>query len=1069
MASGSHRKCRFVCHAPIFIGSCWLVNCVLPSFSIKMGKNALSRLSGFRMNSYTLSLLLLSDLHFSQNDSSDIALNRATKIAEAICSASIGSSIVILISGDVANRGGMVEYQTAIDFITRLREAIEEIAGASVGNVLIAPGNHDVLKPNEKSLEDRSDDVYKLELNKLSNFYTFAREFGCWKNDKVKDEHVIEYLVGGKAHHATFLLLNSAPFSTKTEDKGCHKFPAVVLSKINKQYDDDPLFVITHHSPEWFEDETRIPFERALQKSTDILFYGHEHRGNSYSLTNNRSEQELHVILAGTLSLSNEHESNFKLINIDLNDTNAYKYTETKYFWDSTNYQYVQEIGNNAVSGRLKTSTLSPSKWFLDAIEKNENNDSDFYRYYYAFPRLRDLSSVSTENDKLRVRQEKELHSFDGVLDEIQSGARCLGFKGQSGSGKTSLVNYLYLNLIRKGYSPLILRPDNSSGSITQTVKSLIQMQYGDSYEIRDEYEGLPQDKKILLIDDLNLIKRKKSLANTLAEMLKAFGTVVFTAREGEDWRDFGEYTGDVHSFQICFFTKIERDLLIRKRCEFKHVNSGQVDRLISTIDRAAHWHVSLFDLTPAFVVNYLEYFISNPKDMLSQEEVPFENILESAAQRMLYEACVKLHKGGVESYISKALVVLEQFALSLFHQRADYLDRKSFSALILKLADDREWRIIPKDMINTLIKSEILLERPNGFEVCFATRKYLAFFVARAIDTEFDCSPSKAWEDVERLLNEVMFSINEDIISLLTNLRRSPTLANSLVSHAKKYVENVEPLSLSKNVGHFSFEGLSGLRLEAPSNRNRSEVNRSMAALEEGNSADTLELSYSGVYDYNPEVVENNLVAQAFCTLKYIELAGSCLVKQDAILTKDVKESIRSIISDITPRAINSLVIEMDMTYDRLVEEVEVIFREPHLDPEDLECKARRFASTLVMVLCIGLTSPIAARATEEDTVDRLIEACKEDPINMLIKLNVLDYGERADEFCREVCSWALKAKRKGEWLEVLFASVIAGIYIIDHPNMTQSHFDKLVNGLFGGDVSGAKTKLLQQRAPRT
>lgn len=496
MASGSHRKCRFVCHAPIFIGSCWLVNCVLPSFSIKMGKNALSRLSGFRMNSYTLSLLLLSDLHFSQNDSSDIALNRATKIAEAICSASIGSSIVILISGDVANRGGMVEYQTAIDFITRLREAIEEIAGASVGNVLIAPGNHDVLKPNEKSLEDRSDDVYKLELNKLSNFYTFAREFGCWKNDKVKDEHVIEYLVGGKAHHATFLLLNSAPFSTKTEDKGCHKFPAVVLSKINKQYDDDPLFVITHHSPEWFEDETRIPFERALQKSTDILFYGHEHRGNSYSLTNNRSEQELHVILAGTLSLSNEHESNFKLINIDLNDTNAYKYTETKYFWDSTNYQYVQEIGNNAVSGRLKTSTLSPSKWFLDAIEKNENNDSDFYRYYYAFPRLRDLSSVSTENDKLRVRQEKELHSFDGVLDEIQSGARCLGFKGQSGSGKTSLVNYLYLNLIRKGYSPLILRPDNSSGSITQTVKSLIQMQYGDSYEIRDEYEGLPQDKK---------------------------------------------------------------------------------------------------------------------------------------------------------------------------------------------------------------------------------------------------------------------------------------------------------------------------------------------------------------------------------------------------------------------------------------------------------------------------------------------------------------------------------------------------------------------------------------------
>lgn len=260
-----------------------------------------------------LTIVQLSDLHFRENEPVDIVRNRAKELADRISSLNGGEPIVLLFSGDVAWSGKEEEYRIAGQFIDLLVDRIIELIQGQP-TVLIVPGNHDVYQPPQRPDVELKEETLLEEIKRIPNFFNFVSKYEIWDKYNVVSKYKVPYVSNDVEHYATFTLCNSAPFSRLHDDKGMHYIPSDQLKLISKNDNDDPQFVVVHHSPEWFQDESRLGFELALQRSADILLYGHEHHGESYSLIDEKTDSSLQVIRGGTYSVYDDSVSTFKMI-----------------------------------------------------------------------------------------------------------------------------------------------------------------------------------------------------------------------------------------------------------------------------------------------------------------------------------------------------------------------------------------------------------------------------------------------------------------------------------------------------------------------------------------------------------------------------------------------------------------------------------------------------------------------------------------------------------------------------------------------------------------------------------
>ena len=62
-------------------------------------------------------------------------------------------------------------------------------------------------------------------------------------------------------------------------------------------------------------------------------------------------------------------------------------------------------------------------------------------------------------------------------------------------AGKSSLLKAIYRESLAMGYSPLLLTPDYSTGSISRTLSSIIKDQYGDTREAVELFGRIPRRK----------------------------------------------------------------------------------------------------------------------------------------------------------------------------------------------------------------------------------------------------------------------------------------------------------------------------------------------------------------------------------------------------------------------------------------------------------------------------------------------------------------------------------------------------------------------------------------------
>lgn len=995
-----------------------------------------------------LCIVQLTDFHFGE----ELQVNchdRVDDILETIKSSITSGAVLLLVTGDIAYSGKKKEYQSASLFFDYLIEQLDKLEYRLI--VYLLPGNHDLQGPR-KSTERFVDTQYDLDVKKMASFYEFANQYG---NQFVlgQPDSITFEVEGTQVSVSGF---NSAPLSTLVgDDKGFHLLRSFGSSLLGNTPDSGLHIFASHHGPEWFLDNDRLNLEKMLSNSFDFAFTGHEHMGQSRCVGGLTGESCV-VVRGGTYSLYDDNQSSYKMVLIRFGELGSYEFVERVYGWDVSARVHTPIDEDCSYHRYIKSKTyFRPRSDFVNELFKSEGNSNESFKDSFVFPSLKEEIATGTKDGELRINDQKiitDIHSFMELLLD----AKTLEIHSDIREGKSSLLKAIYRESLSMGYSPLLLTPDYSTGSISRTLSTIIEDQYGDTREAVERFRRIPREKVLLLVDDFDSLKRKAKKSDVIKSMLRTAGNIVLITDISFPFELDETVEADFRHLLICPWTKNKRDELIQKRCKDTGLSDEQVDELIAIVDKAVHSHFQLFDMTPPFINQYIDFYIYESGAFFIKGDLPFTSIMNTNVKRKIRNAVSDDEKQLVDELADAVIAVLMKLALKIHSDRTVVFSSMTFSQVAESYLNDYGIPADPKTIMDVSVQSGVLVVKDNGYEYSFASRSLYAYFVAQAIDLELDEDVDKGESYVLRLLDELDFSINEEILVLLEGTRFIPWLTQKLVEKASDAV-NGSDVIFSKGKTYECLSGLEGLKIAPPSQEGTGAIRSVTDEMEQRNCEAIERVSYAGVYEYEVPKARNAFQS-AIIALKYVAIAGRCLNRQQVKLKESLKATARERIYCVTGAALNLLLTAIDESYDEMVEDVA-----SQLDsPEEARPIIRRLLSMVALSGCIGQLDTVASNACGPLSVLGFSKIIDESDFYSLFMLALYLRSNSEKKFCNVAKKSIKTAREHAAWPLIVAITVLSAGYIVEHPHMSKSARHSLIDNVFNGDQK-VKARLLK------
>lgn len=985
-----------------------------------------------------LCIVQLTDFHFGEELRGNYQ-KRVNDILETIKNSIKSGTVLLLVTGDVARTGEEKEYHAAAMFFDYLIERLNKPEYQL--RVYILPGNHDLQGPCN-SIVCRADAQYDLDINNMVSFFDFANKYD---NQFVlgKPEPITFEVEGTQVSVSGY---NSAPLSSLLgDDKGFHLLRCPESGLLDNAPDSGLHIFASHHGPEWFCDDDRLSLEKLLSNCFDFVFTGHEHMGQSRCVGGLAGESCV-VVRGGTYSLCDDDQSSYKMLLIRFGELGSYEFAERVYGWEAS--AQIHTLLDEAHSYRryIKSKTFfRPRSDFVKELFEAEDNSSESFKDSFVFPSLKEEIATGTKDGELRINDQKlisDIHSFmEFLLD-----AKTLEIHSDIRAGKSSLLKAIYRESLAMGYSPLLLTPDYSTGSITRTLSTIIEDQYGDTREAAELFRRIPREKVLLLVDDFDSLKRKNKKSDVIKSMLKIAGNIVLITAKSFTFELDETVEVDFRHLLICPWTKNKRDELIQKRCKDR-LSDEQTDELIAIVDKAVHSHFQLFDMTPPFINQYIDFYIYESGASFIKGDLPFTTIMNSNVKRRMRNAVPDDDDQLVDELADAVITVLKKLALKIHSDRTTVFSSRTFSEVAENYLSEYGIPAKPKIIMDASIQSGVLVVKDNGYEYSFASRSLYAYFVAQAIDFELDEDVELGESYVMRLLDELDFPINEEILVLLEGTRFIPWLTQKLVEKASDAVDSSDVI-FNQGKTYKCLSGLEGIKIAPPSQEGAGAIRSVTDEIEKRNCEAIERVSYAGVYEY--EVPETRSAFQsAIIALKYVAIAGRCLNRQQVKLKESLKATVREQIYYATGAALNLLLASIDESYDEMVEDVV-----GQLDsPEEARPKIRKLLSMVALSGCIGQLDTVASNACGPLSVRGFSMIDDENEFYSLFMLALYLRSNSESQFCNEAKKSIKTARGHYAWPFIVSIMVLSAGYIVEHPHMSKPARHSLIDTVFNGD----------------
>lgn len=911
--------------------------------------------------------------------------------------------IVIVFSGDIASKGKKNEYLIAADFIGTLVSEIKSQYSIVDKNIkkLIVPGNHDIFYPSghrPKSEDVRADfnssrDIYlNSELEKMSPFISFADGNKCFfrgnymPNGRVFTRKALHFSNG---YMIEANLLNTAPFSCE-QDEGLHYVPNEVFTALNSPSNANLSIYIMHHSPDWFSFDQRKELKNIISKRCSIAFFGHEHIPESHQIISEGSDR---TIYQGGGAWSQASVPNVCEYYASSYDTNTKNYSIYKFSWESM--QFVSSSAGNYILPHkpLNGKSLPCNEEYLSKICSDSkhaitNNIAD----YFVFLKLR-------INNPKKLIDEKTIDSLESLISFIKE-KRYVAIVGGSNSGKTTLLKILFSALYLE-HTVLYCGIDDITGRNSEKIiKELVESTYGEqSYSA---FKTIPSSSKIILIDDLHLIK-PKHINKFLREIKQQFGTIV-VATDSSEQLDVVQTLKDSiqteEDFTQLFLTRLyaaNRFDLISKIVKIKG-NDELIpcDVLSRRLEQCLNTYKMAFNTDIDFVVQFVDYYCTHFSELDSSDAAVFSKVFEASIER-----AISSNLNSRRESANDILVALSEVAYYL-HFNMEYpictQHIKETIEFYCEYYDNKY--LTPARFIEISVNSGLLVVSPSGDSYRFKSKDHLAYFVAKALNRKFHDNGDDT--QLRQIVDQSCFGINGDILLFLTYIGDNVAIARLLLDQENELVKDWPEFDIS-NISAKYLTTIQTAELSAPPDDQRARELEYRSSFEEEN-AEKMDdpIQTIDLYDYDVSLIDDfgNQIMRAYLGLKTIARSLSAFI---SILPAKDKRRIVTEIFKLPNLIFGKLSEETDKVAKELIDDLyeQQADEDKKLSQSDILIRLQIMSTQILL----GMYFTVAQYGVNTATIDYI---ASQDFINDSITYQTerLFFYDKVDDFAALIAS---------------------------------------------------------------
>jgi hypothetical protein len=501
----------------------------------------------------TVAILHLTDIHIAHKD--DHILGRSEAIAASLRPYLPGAeSVILLLSGDIAQSGQLHEYELAEMFLYQITDFIAKETDVPV-DVICAPGNHDCDFSGDQDVRNAvlaaaaqkgvTPGLIGNAVSVQEAFFDFQKRVSTGTETVASDvlwaTHRVE--VGGRV--MVIDVLNASWMSTRYEQPGGLIFP-FERYKAERDLASDLRITTLHHPFNWYSQSNHHQFRGYINGLADFVFTGHEHQSAGREV-DDAEYGVCHYVEGSVLqSRTDDALSGFNIVLIDLK-ASAYRYIplqleKGKYLPTSLNDSWEKFRSVEKKSANAFPFTDSFRRVLDDpgAALGHPSGANVHLKDIFVYP---DLDS-RTESASARVRGRAVQKFRSRNLCDIKSIEQDVLLEGSESSGKTRLLYALLDSYHEAGLLPLLVRGREikkfASDDMDKVVRQAITAQYGPGKV--EDYLQSPKAQRVLLVDDLDLSPVKGNFRVAAIDALKAyFFRAVITVGENFEIAEFVE------------------------------------------------------------------------------------------------------------------------------------------------------------------------------------------------------------------------------------------------------------------------------------------------------------------------------------------------------------------------------------------------------------------------------------------------------------------------------------------------------------------------------------------------
>lgn len=364
---------------------------------------------------------------------------------------------------------------------------------------------------------------------------------------------------------------------------------------------------------------------------------------------------------------------------------------------------------------------------------------------------------------------------------------------------------------------------------------------------------------------------------------------------------------------RICPFYYVKREQLIEKIClNFQERKITDIVEKTRKINEDITNQIRYFQLTPDFIHQYVDYYLSFSYNKTQKESNVFSKVFEA-------NITVRLLKHAGEENVDEIMIAL-YFVAHYIHFNKKYpLPVEEFERVIERYNIEHDNNIKPKLVYNAAIKANIIRENPDKFGIEFCDENLLAYFTALYLNRILN--EEKGAEELKYILDNICFQPNGDIILFLSyitsNIQILNPIMNSLITHMKEWDE----LSIdTDNVGYLS-EISTDIKPKLPDSREKQQIKEEKTTMEK-DIVEKQKHSSESLYSYDESKVDSfgNKISKS---ISYLELVAKILPSFRHILKGDQKQRIVDILYRYPNKLLYFMLKDIDENYNEIINEI--------------------------------------------------------------------------------------------------------------------------------------------------